>query len=209
MNSKFRPIRTTVVGGFVFLIPVVFVFVIGAKAIEIMRHIATPIVRVMDLETTVFGIGVANLATVIVVVVFCYLAGLVARSALGTRIYAFIDEKLISIIPQYAFVKSMTPSGSEAEFEEVLTPAIVRLDDSAVIAFIADEAETGLVTVFVPGAPNPWSGSIMHVESSRVQELDMPISQVVKRLRFIGRGMSELLSEGGVSSSELVKHLKT
>lgn len=205
--SNFAPLRTTVTGGLVFLIPLIFVFVLGAKAIEIMRHIATPIVELLDLRSTIVGVAVADLVTVLVILSLCYLAGLLARSTLGSRIYQFVDEKLISIIPQYAFVKSMAPAGNEAELERALRPVLVRLDDSAVMAFVAEEPRDGLATVYVPGAPNPWSGSIMHVDEERVEPLDVRFSEVVSAHRVLGRGSAELMAAGGVSSAEVARRL--
>jgi uncharacterized membrane protein len=207
-HSIFNPIRTTVVGGFVFLVPVVFVFILGAKALEIMEHIARPVVTALGVETrTILGIAIADLIIAAVIVGLCYLAGLMARSGIGTRIYAFIDDKLISIIPQYGFVKNMVPSGTESELEATLIPVIVRLDDSAMIAFMPEPPRDGLVTVYVPGAPNPWSGSILHVAAERVHTLDVPFSEVVRRLRVIGRGAADLLEAGGTSSAEVARKL--
>lgn len=198
MNRFFRLIRTTVIGGFVFLVPVVFVIILGEKAIDILRKIAAPIVNRLGLESTILGFGTANVVTVLVIILLCFLAGLIARSAFGSRIYAFIDDKLIAIIPQYAFVKSMTPGGTETDFEAALKPVLVTLDDSAMIAFVSDQTAGEAVTVFVPGAPNPWSGSILHVEASRVQPLDVPFSEVVRCLRVVGRGSSKLFKAAGV-----------
>jgi hypothetical protein len=92
-HSIFNPIRTTVVGGFVFLVPVVFVFILGAKALEIMEHIARPVVTALGVETrTILGIAIADLIIAAVIVGLCYRAGLMARSGIGTRFYAFIVD---------------------------------------------------------------------------------------------------------------------
>lgn len=198
MFGSLKPVRTTVIGGFVFLIPVVFLFVIAAKAFEIMRRLAAPIVEALGLESTLLGIGIVDLLTIGVIVALCYLAGLAARSRFGSWFYRTVDDKLMSIIPQYAFVKSMAPAGTESELESTLKPVMVRLDDSAMIAFVADAPEQGLVTVYVPGAPNPWSGSVLHVDASRVEPLDVPFSEVVHRLRMVGRGSGKLFGPGGI-----------
>jgi uncharacterized membrane protein len=44
------------------------------------------------------------------------------------------------------------------------------------------------VVVYLPGAPNPWSGSVAYFNSERVKRLEMTLSQAVKNIQRIGRG---------------------
>jgi uncharacterized membrane protein len=193
MKALLEPIKTTVIGGFIFLIPVVLVVVLGAKLFEIMGDIARPLALWLELEG-VLGVAAINLVTVAVTVVLCYLAGLIARSQAGARVYTMIDEKLLSVVPQYSFIKSMTPGRSQEDMEKSLQPVLVHFDDSVQMAFLADRPQQGLVTVFVPGAPNPWSGSVLHVDPERVAPMNVAFSEVVRNLRMIGQGASSLVN---------------
>ena len=46
--------------------------------------------------------------------------------------------------------------------------------------------------VYLPGAPNPWSGSVVYVTADRVERLDMSVSEAVKNIRTLGRGSDQV-----------------
>lgn len=71
--------------------------------------------------------------------------------------------------------------------------APIRFDDLAQIAFEVERGPGDLVTVYLPGSPDPWSGSVAHVESDRVDQLGGDFASVVKTLRKVGRGSISLL----------------
>ena len=54
MKSLRRLIRTTLVGGVLFLIPLVFVVVIVGKAFQIMKVVATPLANLISVESFAF-----------------------------------------------------------------------------------------------------------------------------------------------------------
>jgi uncharacterized membrane protein len=47
------------------------------------------------------------------------------------------------------------------------------------------------VVVYLPGAPNPWSGSVAYFNSERVKRLEMSVTQAVKNIQGIGRGSAD------------------
>jgi uncharacterized membrane protein len=60
------------------------------------------------------------------------------------------------------------------------------------VEHLADER----VVLFIPGAPDPWSGSLMIIDEESVRPLDQTMAAMVRNLRALGRGSSELLSVG-------------
>ena len=54
----------------------------------------------------------------------------------------------------------------------------------------------GNVVVFLPGAPNPWSGSVVYVSEDRVEPLDMLPQDAIKNIRVLGRGSAKITSAG-------------
>ena len=50
-----------------------------------------------------------------------------------------------------------------------------------------------LVTVYLPGSPDPWSGSVAHVTPDRVTPLNADFNAVVKAVRKVGRGSAALI----------------
>ena len=122
----------------------------------------------------------------VLIVILCFLAGQIARSHLGKKISISVESKMLALVPRYAFIKSMTAAFSGTESENLLKPVWVKFDDYSQIAFEVSRADKGVVTIYLPGAPDPWAGSIVHVDPERVEILDAEFSEVIKSLRKVG-----------------------
>ncbi|MCK5913700.1 MAG: hypothetical protein KAG12_07455, partial [Desulfuromusa sp.] len=48
--------------------------------------------------------------------------------------------------------------------------------------------ETGDVVVFLPGSPNPWSGSVAYFREDRIRTLNLTVPEAIKKIRLLGRG---------------------
>ena len=69
---------------------------------------------------------------------------------------------------------------------EGMSVVIVRFDDLWQIGFEIERIEGGKVAVFLPGSPDPWSGSVCIAEEERVTPLDVPVAAVVNMARRLG-----------------------
>ena len=179
-------IKTTVIGGLVFMVPVVISVAIVGKAIRIMRAVTVPL-KAHFPTGSIGGIAVVNLLLLLAIVLFCFIAGLIAKSSAAKRTYRSLDVTL-QAIPGYAFIKGFTDSMSTTEEEaKSFLPVFVRFDDNAQIAFEVERIGENVV-VYLPGAPNPWSGSVAYFSAERVKRLEMSVAQAIKSIRSIGRG---------------------
>ncbi len=187
-------IKATLVGGLLFLLPLVVVVVIIGKAFQISMMVAKPLGALIPIDS-VGGVALVNILAALVILVLCYLAGLLARVSGVKRKVAGLEELLVAAIPGYAFAKTMVSGVVKAE-DEVgkMTPVLVRLDDYKQIAFEVERTPGGNVVIFLPGAPNPWSGSVAYVSEDRVETLDMTPQAAIKNLRVLGRGSSSIAS---------------
>jgi hypothetical protein len=70
---------------------------------------------------------------------------------------------------------------------------LARIEDAWQIAFLVERLEGGHVAVFVPGAPNPLSGSVYFMTQDRIKAVDIPASGAMKCLRRVGAGSKALL----------------
>jgi uncharacterized membrane protein len=154
-------------------------------------RVAEPLDGMIPIEA-VGGIALANILAVAIILLACFIAGIVATRTWGKRLYGKIDEWLLNLIPRYGFIKSMTESVG-GELESTLRPVLVRFDDLAQIGFEVERGPGDLVTVYLPGSPDPWSGSVAHVAADRIDALSADFAAVVQSLRKIGRGSSALL----------------
>ena len=64
------------------------------------------------------------------------------------------------------------------------------------MAFEIERVEsTGNVAVYLPGAPNPWSGAVVYVEPDRVQKLEITVSEAVKNIKQLGKGTTAIAAK--------------
>jgi uncharacterized membrane protein len=142
------------------------------------------------------GIAKANLLALVALLVVCFVAGLFAKSGFASRLVEKLESGFLQSIPGYTFIKGLTGGLTGDDEEEQLAPVLARFDDAWQVAFCAERLADGRVVLFVPGAPDPWSGSLMIMDEERVQPLDRSMAATVRNLRALGRGSSELLSAG-------------
>jgi uncharacterized membrane protein len=189
-----KVIRTTIIGGIIFLIPIaIFVAVIG-KGLEITGAIAKPIAHGLPVNM-IGGLAAAQGLAILLLVLICFLAGLLARAAIARRVVDGLEVNVLSRVPAYALLKTKTQSMLSPEDVEGMSPAVVRFDDSWQIAFEIERIAGGKVTLFLPGSPDPWSGSFCMVDEDRVTPLDLSVPAVAAMSKRLGKGASEALRD--------------
>jgi uncharacterized membrane protein len=190
VGSVFRFMKTTILGGVVFLVPLVFLVWILGKALSLTMVVAEPLDEQIP-DESVAGIAVINLVAVAIVTLTCFLAGLLARSTVGKGIFHSLDDSLLGLIPGYAVAKGRV-TGNLAGHDS-MKPVMARFDDYAQIAFEIDRTESGLVTLFLPGAPDPWSGTVVFASPDRVQPLATDFSTALRTFKSLGRTAAEVV----------------
>jgi uncharacterized membrane protein len=193
-------VKTTVIGGIVFLVPFIVVIFILGKAFQFMRGIAQPVTAALPMIDTVGEIVLLDLLAAGLILVVCFLAGLAARAAAAGRLVKSLEARVLSRVPFYHFVKGMTESVVEAESDTTLRSVLVRLDDYSQLAFEVERLPGGDVVVFLPGAPNPWSGAVCVVAPERVTQLDAPMLAAVQNIKHLGKGSAKLLPQAAAQA---------
>jgi len=186
-----KAVKTIVVGGLIFLVPFAVALLVLGKVYSVAMRLAEPLDGLIPIEA-VGGVALANILAIAIILLACFLAGILATRTWGKKLYGKIDEWLLNLIPRYGFVKSMTESIG-GQLDSTLRPVLVRFDDLSQIGFEVERGPGDLVTVYLPGSPDPWSGSVAQIAADRVDALGADFASVIQSLRKIGRGSSELM----------------
>ena len=187
-------IKTTTIGGIVFMVPIIIIIVILGKAFELMLKVAQPIDKLIPIES-IGGIAFANLLALLAILVVCFVAGVAARSPLAKRFYQAIDNGLLAI-PGYSFVKAYTDSMKLGQAEaKSMQPVLVQFDDNSQLGFEIERLDNGQVVIYLPGAPDPWSGSVVYFHADRVKKLELSASEAINNVRRLGRGSQAFQKE--------------
>lgn len=185
-------IMTTVIGGIVFLIPVVILAAILVKAIGIMLLIAEPMARWLPVDS-IGGVALANIIAVVALVFICFVAGLLARQALASKFVTKLESSVLVNIPGYLMIKSLV-SGFDSSKAEGLKPVALRLDFAERIGFEVQKMQDERSVVFIPSSPNPFSGITLILPPEQVTYLDVPINMIIETTENFGHGMEKLLA---------------
>jgi uncharacterized membrane protein len=195
MRKRLGFIKTTVVGGFVFLIPAAIVVVVLGKVIGTLKILAQALSSFFGIESLVGGFVVELLAIAATVLV-CFVMGLLAKRASAKRLREKLDTTLLNSFPGYAFIKGFAENLRQAEeLAGSFQPVLVRLDDYTQVAFETHRDSAGKVAVYLPGAPNPWSGTVVYVSHERVEPLAMTLTEALRNIRTLGKGSIEVAVE--------------
>jgi len=190
-------ILTTVLGGVLFLIPFVLVVVLVGKGFMIMRTIAEKVNMFLPWDS-VAGLPIVDVLAVLFLISCCFIAGLVARSSWARDLRNRVDDLLLQLVPGYAWIKGMTGSVSNEEAAAGFKPVWIRLDDQYQVGFEVERCEGDLVAVFLPGAPDPRTGTLSYVESDRIEDLDSSFNDVSKNFRRLGMGSAAKISQSKI-----------
>jgi uncharacterized membrane protein len=124
-----------------------------------------------------------------VTLLLCFVAGLLARRASATRMREKLDTTLLNSFPGYAFVKGFTDNLRQTEeMAGSFFPVAVQFDDYVQIASETHPEPSGKVSVYQPGAPNPWSGTVVYAPSERVKPLPITLTEALRNIRTLGKG---------------------
>ncbi len=184
-------LKTTVMGGILFLVPIVIFIVFVEKALQITHKLAAPLaahLSTISLSATV----VVELLGIFILVIFCFLAGLAAKTAGAKRFSESLELNVLEKIPAYALLKTKTNSFLKPEDADNIVTVLVQFDDFAQIAYEVERLKDGQVVLFLPGSPDPWSGSVCVVTADRITRLDLPIKSAAILLKKLGKGTTDV-----------------
>jgi uncharacterized membrane protein len=186
--------KSTVVGGLFVLAPLVLLSIVLGKAVQIAYQVVHPLVEWFPVKS-VGTVSLAFLVALLALVGLCFLAGLLARTAVSRWFIGSLERLILSFVPSYGLMKSMGQGLVGLNDNEPHPPVLVQLDDVAHIGFVMDTFADGRRVVFVPNVPNPWSGSLLIVTPDRAQPLPFTTIQTIDCLTKLGVNTSELLAQ--------------
>lgn len=192
MNAFLKFAKTTIVGGLLFLAPVAIVLIVVKQALPLAHKVAGPIATRLP-EGTVAGIGVTTLLATLILVLVCFVAGLLAGTGPGKRLTAWFENSLLGGLPQYQMVKAMASGLAQLESTDGIRPVLVEVDGGWQLGYLLERLAGDWLAVFVPQAPTPMSGNCLYVPANRVRPLDITLVEAMALVRHMGIGSGAAL----------------
>jgi uncharacterized membrane protein len=182
-------LRSTILGGVFFLAPIIVLIVILAKAFGYAKKgvhaFVVHLPMVSDLR-----VSVATALSIAAIALVCLLAGLIAQTMIGQRLVNALEASVLSKIPAYEYLKQESASAlGLAEIGE-LPVVFVPMEGGWQLGVQTETLSNGFVSIFVPGAPNPHSGSVFFFPTEVVRPVGIKLAAGLNCLRRCGAGAS-------------------
>ena len=192
MKSIFKIIKATFLGGILFLAPLVVLLIILEKGYHIIQKVTLPLVSNLP-RVHVLGLALQELFGILLIIIFCFIAGVLAKTTLAQKLILKIENSILSFIPGYSFMKGINENIMGIESNKDLKVILVPTDAGWQFAFLIEQIDENNFTVFVPDAPNPWSGSVVFVEKKDIREVGISQKEALACIRKLGYCSKELL----------------
>jgi uncharacterized membrane protein len=182
-------------GGVLCLLPFVIVAVLLAYVYQIVVT-AHEYLRPLSPFDSTTGLVLLFVCAIAVLIIACFVAGLLARRAIGARFSGTIEKQLMKVYPKYGIYKDLL-AGKIGGDENVpsLQPVLVKREGIHCLAFQADRLSNGSIVAYFPGSPDTWSGSIALVAQENVQPLNVSFAEVLGICERLGRDSRSHLNE--------------
>lgn len=193
VRKSYSFLKTTAIGGLLFLLPLVVISALLGQLIAIVMPIAQTLSEYLPIHT-VAGISLLVGLSIAILLLLCFFAGIIARRSIGLKFSQFIEKQVMMLFPRYAIYKDhMVDNIGGSNESTKLTPVKVTFDDYEQLALEVERSDQGLVTIYLPGSPDAWSGTVAIVPAARVHEIDVTFSDLVSTHEKLGRDTVKLL----------------
>lgn len=192
-----RFVKTTVLGGIVFLVPLAVLVLLAVKAAGLLRRLAQPVARVLPVKSAL-GFLTADVVVIALLLLTCFLAGLLAHLSVARRLITKAEAGVLWHVPGYGLVKALTDSVDTGttdggSLRATMRPILAHFDDYTQLAFEVDRLDDGRRIVYLPSAPEPRAGTVLVLDAARVEPLPLSFLAAMDGLRKLGHGLGPAL----------------
>jgi len=188
--AKFREFFVArLVAGVLVVIPVYLAILLLLKAAKSLAALLTPITILVP-----NWLPGENILSLLLLLLACFLIGLMVRSPTGRLIWDRIERSLFQKMPAYSLFRGLSDRVGGTTQDQPWRTALVEIEDALVPAFIIEEFVGGRFTVFVPSIPTPFAGAVYVLSADRVHPVDIPFTQAIKTVWQWGSGSKNLVA---------------
>ena len=176
-------LRTTLVGGVIFLLPLALVAWLAKQLLAMTAKASKAVLALMP--DALNGVVAAALATVLVVLGVAFIAGLFAQTRAGQRLFQWLENSIVGSLPQFQFLRGIANSIEETGAQTVQV-VLVPADAGFALGFVFEGRDRAWVPVFLPAAPQWTSGSIVFAETANVHDAGIDFAKAMSLLKRLG-----------------------
>jgi len=116
MKSVLFFIKTTVKGGIIFFLPLVFIAIAIEKVVVVFTKIISPLAIKLGIDN-IAGKATVTILIVIIVLFICFFGGLLMKIRKLQKLNEALDKKLMELVPSYSQIKEKAADRADAKDE--------------------------------------------------------------------------------------------
>ena len=205
MKSLLDFLKSTAIGGFFILFPLLLLILLMEEALEAVVGLAVPIASLFPEDT--FLEDEPLVVAVVLILLVSFILGLATRLGFARKAGHWLEDLTIGRLPFYQAIKSLTSRFAAMGEGGRFKPALVQgPDDQREFAYLMEDLGNGFAVVMLPRAPTPMAGNIRLVPVERVQELDVPLGELTAVISHWGVGAGELMEKTAIAGAGVSGH---
>jgi len=107
----------------------------------------------------------------------------------------WLERAILSNLPGYSMISTLGADvAGTGNGQPHMQVVLARIEDSWQVGLLVERIDETHSAVFVPGAPDPKSGSIYLMTDDRFKAIDVRIPQAMKWIKGLGIGSRELFA---------------
>lgn len=189
-------LQTTLVGGFLIIMPLIVLFLFLNWGFNLMFGTIEPITNLL-IKTVKLNYLVASGISLLIILLVGFIIGLIVKTNLGKLLHHLTEEHLLKRIPFYKIIRETIIQLFGTKKSLFLGVALVDLfgNGNLVTAFITDTHENGMYTVFVPSGPAPTAGFVYHIKPEYLTKINYPLDQSMRSIISLGVGSKNIIKK--------------
>jgi uncharacterized membrane protein len=177
-------VLTRVVVGMLFVLPVAITVLILREVLRFVVKLLGPIAN--QLPEWLTGPAGGYLAAALVLALVLFVAGMFADTKIGGSITRALERLVLGKVPGFTLIKSLAQGSIGRAGADDVKVVLVTLDDAWLFGFLIERHADGMLTVFVPSAPTPTSGSLYFFREDQVRHTDLTVGAAMRTIARLG-----------------------
>ena len=186
MKNFLNHVKTRVLAGVIFLIPLFAVLLLIQKLWKTLHGAGNYLVQLLGLNSLLGSRSVAIATAVLLALLFYFFGWLVKFSSLN-RVRDWMEMSLLQYIPGYLNYRAQLQEKINPK-QDLRVPVYVNtVSGKRPGLLIEEQAEDAIV--FFPNSPDSNNGEVLIIPSHQVTKLDISASSFIKSLQKFGKGL--------------------
>ncbi|RDI15799.1 hypothetical protein [Flavobacterium sp. AG291] len=181
--------QSVVVGGLFLLIPLVILIIVAKHALGLLAPLGENIGNVFGIST-LFGKATVTIICLVILLLFCYLAGLMLKLGFVSNWGSKVEEKIYLFMPQLQIMKYKL-TGESDFIKSAWTPILLKDDCHYDLVFVTNSMDEPILSIYIAGAPRLDSGEVRYLIKAEAEYHVITMKQAMDAIMSFGK-------EGGI-----------